>query len=336
MLWPMAGAAARQGPVAFATDDVDCARAQMNLVYYPLEISPLAAQGAFSLDMKTVELDGLTLGRLTYGTDIVKDCGELVSAFHVNVPLDGEVHSRCDDQAVVATPRVAAVFNPDGHTILDLWRAGTTQLCLKIDRLEIEQEIVRWLAHPLRDSVRFDLAMDLTTAAGRSWLHAVKILASELESPGGIAAQPLLAAELGHLIVAGLLWNQPHSYSEELRNPVQALRPRHVKLAMQVIEENLEQPWSVGEIAAAAGVGVRSIEDGFRRHLDMSPLAYLRERRLEQVHTDLVTASPFEVTVSQVAYRWGFAHLGRFAAAYRHQFGENPSDTLRADGSRSY
>jgi AraC-like DNA-binding protein len=324
----MAGAPATQGPAAFTTDDVERARAQMNLVYYPLQISPLTSD-AFSLEMKSVKLHRLTLGRLRYGSDILKDCGELTTAFHVNVPLDGEVRSRCDDQAVVASPRVAAVFNPDGHTILDRWRAGTTQLCLKIDRMEIEEEIAKCLAHPLGGSVRFDLAMDLTTGCRRSWLHALNILASELESPGGLASHPLLATELQHLIVAGLLWNQPHSYSEELRNPVHTLRPRHVKLAMQAIEESPEQAWSIGGIAAAAGVGVRSMEDGFRRHLGMSPLAYLRERRLDRVREDLQIATPVETTVADVAYRWGFSHLGRFAAAYRHRFGENPSDTLR-------
>ncbi len=327
----MAGAAAKRGPAAFATDNVERARAQLNLVYYPLQVTPLTAR-AFSFDMRSVELDGLTLGRLRYGSDIVKDCGELATAFHVNVPLDGEVHSRCDDQAVVASPRRAAVFNPDGHTILDRWCAGTTQLCLKIDRVEIEDEIAKWLAHPLRGAVRFDLAMDLTTACGRSWLHALHILAGELETPGGLASHPLLAAELRHLIVGGLLWNQPHSYSEELRNPVHTLRPRHVKLAMRVIEESPERAWSVGEIAAAAGVGVRSLEEGFRRHLGLSPLAYLRERRLDRVRDDLLTATPMETTVAEIAYRWGFSHLGRLAAAYRGQFGENPSDTLRADG----
>lgn len=329
MLVGMAGAAPKLGPVAFATEDVERARAQLGVVYYPLRISPLGATGNdFSFEMTSVELGGLTLGRLTYGTDIVKDCGELSTAFHVNIPLHGEVYSRCDRQQVVASPRVAAVFNPDGHTILDRWRGGTTQLCLKIDRCEIEAEVARWLSHPLREAVRFDLGMDLTGAAGRSWLHALSVLASELESPGGVASHPLLAAEIRHLIVAGLLWNQPHTYSDELRNPVQALRPRHVKLAMAVIEENLERPWSVGEIAVAAGVGVRAMEDGFRRHVGMSPLAYLRERRLERVHAELTAGSPV-VTVSEIAYRWGFSHLGRFAAAYREKYGENPSETLR-------
>jgi AraC-like DNA-binding protein len=35
------------------------------------------------------------------------------------------------------------------------------------------------------------------------------------------------------------------------------------------------------------------------------------------------------VTVAAVAHRWGFAHLGRFAYAYRARFGVSPSETLR-------
>ena len=38
------------------------------------------------------------------------------------------------------------------------------------------------------------------------------------------------------------------------------------------------------------------------------------------------------VTVAAVAYRWGFAHLGRFAAVYRSRFGVTPSEDLKADG----
>jgi len=43
-------------------------------------------------------------------------------------------------------------------------------------------------------------------------------------------------------------------------------------------------------------------------------------------------SDPARVTVSAVAHRWGFAHLGRFASAYRARFGESPSVTLRSDG----
>jgi AraC-like DNA-binding protein len=34
-------------------------------------------------------------------------------------------------------------------------------------------------------------------------------------------------------------------------------------------------------------------------------------------------------TVTDIALRFGFSHLGRFSVLYRHVFGECPKDTLR-------
>jgi AraC-like DNA-binding protein len=47
------------------------------------------------------------------------------------------------------------------------------------------------------------------------------------------------------------------------------------------------------------------------------------------VREELKASGPDSVTVTQVAGRWGFVHLGRFASAYRRKFGESPSATLR-------
>jgi transcriptional regulator GlxA family with amidase domain len=61
-----------------------------------------------------------------------------------------------------------------------------------------------------------------------------------------------------------------------------------------------------------------------------SPMAYLRELRLQAVHDELAIAEPGSIRVTEVAARWGFVHLGRFAATYRRQFAELPSDTLKS------
>ncbi|MFJ6576984.1 helix-turn-helix domain-containing protein [Streptomyces sp. NPDC091368] len=66
------------------------------------------------------------------------------------------------------------------------------------------------------------------------------------------------------------------------------------------------------------------------RHLDSTPLAHLRRVRLALAHADLRAAEPGTATVASVAMRWGFAHPGRFAAAYRSAYGRAPSSTLRA------
>jgi AraC-like DNA-binding protein len=54
----------------------------------------------------------------------------------------------------------------------------------------------------------------------------------------------------------------------------------------------------------------------------------LRMVRLEHIRAELQSAEPNEKIID-IAYKWGVAHLGRFAAEYRARFGELPSETLR-------
>lgn len=60
----------------------------------------------------------------------------------------------------------------------------------------------------------------------------------------------------------------------------------------------------------------------------MSPVAYLRICRLNRVRTTLAASDPQETTITNVAMRFGFLHLGRFAGDYKRMFGETPSETL--------
>ncbi len=76
-------------------------------------------------------------------------------------------------------------------------------------------------------------------------------------------------------------------------------------------------------------VSVRTLQEAFRKHVGMPPMAYVSEVRLERVHGQLRAAAPGSTTVAEVAYQWGFAHLGRFARRYRERYGETPSQTLR-------
>jgi transcriptional regulator GlxA family with amidase domain len=58
-------------------------------------------------------------------------------------------------------------------------------------------------------------------------------------------------------------------------------------------------------------------------------MTYLRHLRLARVHDHLRDADPALDTVTQAAYRYGFTHMGRFAAAYRTRYGVAPRETLR-------
>ncbi len=105
------------------------------------------------------------------------------------------------------------------------------------------------------------------------------------------------------------------------------LRGSALERARSFIEEHANQALTVQQVAAAASVSVRTLEYAFREHLMTTPKHYLKLRRLHGVRREL-RSSDAQTRIADVANRWGFWHMGQFAADYRRYFGELPSDTL--------
>lgn len=57
-------------------------------------------------------------------------------------------------------------------------------------------------------------------------------------------------------------------------------------------------------------------------------MAFVKQRRLDAAYLDLLSARPDTASVTQVAYDYGFLHVGKFAIEYRKTFGELPSSSL--------
>jgi AraC-like DNA-binding protein len=130
--------------------------------------------------------------------------------------------------------------------------------------------------------------------------------------------------------MSSLLYAQRSNFSEMLSSSKPPVR-RIVRDARDYIERNLSAPLSVGDIARAVDTSVRTLQTQFRADLQQTPIGYVFNRRLERAREDLADASPGgTATVTTIASRWGFNHLGRFATSYRARFGESPSQTLRA------
>lgn len=106
------------------------------------------------------------------------------------------------------------------------------------------------------------------------------------------------------------------------------LLPRDVKKALELLEADPARAGDVEELAAACGVRRRTLEAHFRRFLGRTPVEVRRDLRLTQARRDFLRASS-GASVTEIAVRCGFNHLGRFAALYRARYGESPSSTLR-------
>jgi AraC-like DNA-binding protein/DNA-binding CsgD family transcriptional regulator len=114
--------------------------------------------------------------------------------------------------------------------------------------------------------------------------------------------------------------------------PIAVLLPILVKRVVEAIEARPDSPFTISTLAQVAHVSARTLQEAFRRHMGISPMSYLQQVRLSRAHDDLRHADVSHFTVARIAHRWGFSHLGRFAAAYRTKYGVNPSHTLRSGG----
>ncbi len=105
--------------------------------------------------------------------------------------------------------------------------------------------------------------------------------------------------------------------------------PAYLGDALTFIMSNLENAFQLNDVAAAARVSERTLHLAFRANFALPVMAFVRYRRLELAHRQLLGADESSVSVTAVAMNCGFQHLGRFSAAYRQYFNELPSDTLR-------
>ncbi|WP_223533664.1 MULTISPECIES: helix-turn-helix domain-containing protein [unclassified Pseudomonas] len=90
-----------------------------------------------------------------------------------------------------------------------------------------------------------------------------------------------------------------------------------------------EEHLNLLELSQVAGVSLRQLQHAFKTYTGMSPTQWLRLRRLNSARRELLSRTPTQTTVAEVAMHWSFWHLGRFSSSYRALFNELPSDTLK-------
>jgi transcriptional regulator GlxA family with amidase domain len=139
-----------------------------------------------------------------------------------------------------------------------------------------------------------------------------------------------MVATLRESIVGLLLTGQPHNLSHAINRPSphRETVPPAFKRARESLEAHAAEPLDLERLAQLSGIGIRSLQLGFKRHFGVSISSVLQDIRLERLNARLLNSRPGE-RVIDIAFDVGFAHLGRMASVYRARFGESPSATLR-------
>ena len=100
-----------------------------------------------------------------------------------------------------------------------------------------------------------------------------------------------------------------------------------VREAMTLIEENIEEPLSVPEIAVALDVSQRQLERQFKKHVGCTVVQFGLLRRLQNARLLLIST---DLSVREIATASGFNTLSHFAFSFGKFFGRRPSEYREA------
>lgn len=153
-------------------------------------------------------------------------------------------------------------------------------------------------------------------------LDAAMLLARDQPA---LLAQPALRRTLTQSMADAVLGSlSPGAWQTQVA-PGAGARQRIVRQARAHMQAHADEVITVPDLCVATGSSRRALQYAFEDVLHVGPVAYLRMMRLNRVRHDLLARG--DTSVGDIAARWGFWHLSRFAADYRALFGELPSAT---------
>jgi len=328
----------------FQSHDVDEAREFVARIFCPHELSPLDGGRLDACHHSATVHRHASINYVQYGAAVRIEPGYLREFFLLQIPLRGGASVRCGGQSVESHPLLASFPSPT-EPLSMRWAEDSPQLIVKLDRRALSDRLESLLQAPLRQPLVFDLGVDMSRPEARGMAALVGYLQCTLENGLGFAGQPALAEQAENHLLSTLLLSLPHNHSAALScggrtapDGSGTVLPRTIKRAQEILRAHLELPITLEELCTLTGASSRTLQQGFARHTGTSPMTWLRELRLEKVRSQLQasagggTGIGTAVKVADVAARYGFFHLGHFAAHYRRRFGELPSET--ASGSQ--
>jgi len=119
--------------------------------------------------------------------------------------------------------------------------------------------------------------------------------------------------------------------ASEAPPPSRSFKGRYqvVREATDYALSHTDEPITVSDLCIKFNISRRMLNYCFMEVLNTNPVLYLRTLRLNGVRRELRDTIASAQAIRDIACKWGFWHLSRFAGEYRALFGELPSETQR-------
>ncbi|QYX56289.1 GlxA family transcriptional regulator [Roseovarius sp. SCSIO 43702] len=160
----------------------------------------------------------------------------------------------------------------------------------------------------------------LLTCGGGS--AATDMMLSLIERDHGKDLAQIVADMCLHARSGGQDVAQRSAYSAALgsRNP-------HLIAAIRMMQENIETPVDILEIADEVGISRRQLERLFRQHTSVSPVEYYIDLRVARAYALL---NETNLGIGEIAAATGFSGTSQLAQRFRRRYGMSPGAYRRS------
>ncbi len=278
----------------------------------------------FDADVRLVQLDKIGLFTVR-ANSLAVDADPSQQFFGVTISLNSPF--TCNDRAEhqVYTSGRVHVLQPTERFEFSAADGCRVLVCnfFKGPLLAYAQRLTqRDRPHKLETAISLEVSVpesiNLQRAIARTWARLI--------NSNELIETDLSIKELEDELIAQfmLITNTYGNHAERINH----CYPVYMNRAEEYLCANLETPVTRDSLAAIAGVSIRTLSRAFMKRHGLGPITFLRQRRFEAAYRDLLGSTAEDTSVTDVAMRYGFAHLGKFAVVYRRLFGESPSHTL--------
>lgn len=264
---------------------------------------------------------------LHYGAEVEIDAGDIARYYLVRVTLQGAGRVTLGRRSATLREGSLTISSPSERSIIRIGQ-DCRSLILRIERPALERQLQQLLDRPPKQALVFDLEAAPGSAGLAVVQETLDYLCRLYRHPAIEGVTQTLAAGFSDYLISLLLTQLPHNYSEALRADRRQPLPQHVRRARDYIEDHIDAPIALTELAAHCGVSIRTLQNGFTQFLKQSPSDYLRNRRLALANAALGQARSGD-SVTDILLRCGVTSFGHFATHYRKRYGCLPSETLK-------
>ena len=185
------------------------------------------------------------------------------------------------------------------------------------------------LCGPILDSLPPMLKVNVRTDRAGQWLEQ-SILHLLEEAASDRAGSEAMLAKLSEALFVDTVRRHVAGLSDQSSGWLAAARDPVVGRSLALLHKRPAHPWTVAELATAAGVSRSALVERFTRFLPEPPMAYLTGWRLRLAAQALTSSSK---GIADVAASVGYESEAAFNRAFKRAFGVPPARYRRENRS---